>query len=294
MGGLASQVVEVPSRDELRRQVKAHLETLAQAVDASARDAGFTEALRNMARFWRYSVMNQAFVVLQRPDATRVAGRLTWEAIGRKVKPGEKPVVILAPSRRGDGPTRFVPVDVYDVRQTRGRRLRDLDLTLRGRSRHWRSLERAAKVLDVDVEYVTLPDGIKGRSLGGVIELTPGMPGRERAAVMAHELAHEVLHQAEDRRRATLKRPGPVRSQAEAETEAEATSYVVMSVLGLPSKAPEYIAWQGGTGLGVMRSMTRVQRAVRVILEAAGVGWETPPARRSHGSIPRPSQAPRQ
>jgi N-terminal domain of anti-restriction factor ArdC len=268
MDGRARQVVEVPSRDELRSRVKAHLESLAQAVDATRRDAGFAEALRNMARFWRYSVMNQAYVVLQRPDATRVAGRRTWESLGRKVKPGEEPIVVLAPSRRGDGPIRFVPVDVYDVRQTRGRRLRDIDLTLQGRTRHWIFLERAAKALDVDVEYVTLPDGIKGRSLGGVIEIVPGMAGRERASVLAHELAHEVLHQAEDRRRASLKRPGPTRTHAEVETEAEATSYVVMAVMGLPSKAPTYIAWQGGTGLGVLRSMNRIQRAVKVILEA--------------------------
>ena len=49
---------------------------------------------------------------------------------------------------------------------------------------------------------------------------------------------------------------------------ADATAYVVLAVLGLPSKAPTYIAWQGGTGLGVYRSMARVQRAARAILGA--------------------------
>jgi antirestriction protein ArdC len=98
--------------------------------------------------------------------------------------------------------------------------------------------------------------------------LLPGLPGRERAAVLAHELAHEILHQAERRRAAELKRPGPARTRAERETEADATAYVVLAVLGIPSKAPTYIAWQGGTGLAVLRSMTRVQRAARAILLA--------------------------
>jgi antirestriction protein ArdC len=94
--------------------------------------------------------------------------------------------------------------------------------------------------------------------------------------VLAHELAHEILHQAAGKRAATLKRPGPARTKAEKETEADATAYVVLAVLGLPSKAPSYIAWQGGTGSAVLRSMTRIQRAAKAILEAAGTeedGW---------------------
>ncbi len=256
----------------LQAQVKRHLAELAAVVDATARDEGFQEALRNMARFWRYSVLNQVFIHVQRKDATQVQGRLAWEASGRRVKPGEEPVWVLAPSRYRGGATRFVAVPVYDVRQTRGRRVRELDLSLRGHARHWRSMERAASALGIEVAYVPLEAGVRGKSRGGRIEILPGLRGQERTSVLAHELAHEVLHQAERRRRETMKRPGPVRTHAEVETEAEATAYVVMSVLGLPSKAPTYIAWQGGTGSGVLRSMTRVQRAVRVIVEAAGAG----------------------
>ncbi len=68
--------------------------------------------------------------------------------------------------------------------------------------------------------------------------------------------------------------PGRRLAEAEMETEAEATAtaHVIMSVLGLPSKAPSYIPWQGGTGLTVLRAMTRVQGAVKTILEAARAG----------------------
>ena len=253
----------------LQAQVKQHLGDLAAAVDATSRDEGFNEALRNMARFWRYSVLNQAYIHFQRKDATRVAGRLAWEAIGRKVKPAEEPMVILAPSRYSGGSARFVPVHVYDVKQTRGRKVQELDLLLAGRTRHWRTMERAAAALGIEVAYVRFGEPATGRSLGGRIEVKPGLPGMERTATLAHELAHELLHQVEDRRQETMKRPGPRLTRAEMETEADATAYVVMSVLGLPSKAPSYIPWQGGSGLMVLRAMTRVQRAVRAILEAA-------------------------
>ena len=116
----------------LHAQVKQHLGDLAAEVDAKARDEAFTETLRNMARFWRYSVRNQVYIRIQRRDASRVAGRLAWGAIGRKVKPGEEAMLVLAPSRYSSGSARFVPVHVYDVKQTRGRKLKELDLLLGG------------------------------------------------------------------------------------------------------------------------------------------------------------------
>jgi len=257
---------------ELRAAMKVHLERLAGEVDATRRDGGFLEVLRTMARLWRYSLLNQFFIRVQRPRATRVAGRKAWAALDRQVKPGETPIAILAPSRRKQGGVRFVAVEVFDVAQTRGRRLASLDLSLRGGTRHVRTLERAARELGVQVAYEPLQPGIRGSSQGGRISVLPGLPGRERAAILAHELAHEILHQAERRRAAELKRPGPAPTHAERETEADATAYVVLAVLGLPSKAPRYIAWQGGTGLGVLRSMTRVQRAARAILSAGMAG----------------------
>ena len=260
----------------MRARVKQHLEELAWAVDATSRSGGFNEALQNMARFWRYSLFNQFLILMQCKRATHVTGLRTWESIGRKVRPGEQPIVVLAPSSRGQRAVHFLGVPVYDVRQTRGRKLRTLDVTLRGATRHWRILEQAAGQLGVELAYTELPDGFRGRSLGGRIEVLPRLPGRERTAVLAHELAHEVLHQAERRRRTELRRPGPVRTHAEVETEAEATAYVVLAVLGLPSRAPEYIAWQRGTGLTVLRSMTRVQRAAKAILLAAGIARTGP------------------
>lgn len=251
----------------MRRELRARIMALALEVDTTRREQGFREALETMAAFWRYSVFNQAFIRMQRPQASRVAGRGAWESLGRKVKPGEKPIYVFAPWPQGDA-LRFLAVEVYDVRQTRGRRVATLDLLLPGRTRFARLLQEAASRLGIEVSMARLPDGIAGRSRGGRIEVAIGLAGKQRASVLAHELAHEVLHQAEWKRFAELERPGPERTHAERETEAEATAYVVLSVLGLPSKAPTYIAWQGGDGRTVLRSMPRIQRAARTILAA--------------------------
>jgi hypothetical protein len=258
-------------REVLRAVVRERLGRLAADVDAKRRDAGFLEALRMMARLWRYSPFNQFLIVLQRPEARIVAARRTWESLGRRVKVGETAIQVLAPTHGRFG---FLPVPVYDVRQTRGRRLARLETTLRGRSRHVQTLERAAAGLRIDVRYSRQAQGVSGSSHGRHVEVDPRVTGRERVRCLAHELAHEVLHQEERARAAARKRPAPERPHAERETEAEATAYVILTALGIEPRSPAYIAWQGGTGDAALRALGRVQRATRRILEAAGVGLE--------------------
>jgi hypothetical protein len=256
-------------RKHLRDALRSELGRLASEVDSTRRDAGFREALRTTAMFWRYSPFNQFAIRAQRRDATLVAGRRTWEALGRNVKPGERPIEVLAPTRRSFG---YVAVPVFDVRQTRGRKLPVLVGMLRGRSSHVRTLERAAAKLGIAVAYVPQRAGVSATSHGGRVEVSPSLPGRERVRCLAHELAHEVLHQEERGRAHARKRAAPVLTHAQEETEAEATAYVVLAVLGLEPRSPAYIAWQGGTGETVLRALGRVQRAARRILEAAGCG----------------------
>ena len=253
----------------LRDVLRERLTQLAAEVDRTRRDRGFREALDAMRRFWRYSFFNQFLIKLQRSDARQVAAKSVWEGLGRRVKDGEKPLGVLAPTkwRRGRG---FLAVPVYDIRQTRGRRVSRLDVELRGRSPCVKTLERAATRLGIAVEYGGVQEGAAGQSEGGRVRIRARLGGKQKVAVLAHELAHEVLHQRERARAAQAKRPPKPRTHAEVETEADSTAYVVLGVLGVPSKAPAYIAWQGGDGAQVLRSMSRVQRAAKVILVAAG------------------------
>jgi hypothetical protein len=252
----------------LRNVLRDRLGKLAREVDRTRQDSGFQEALDAMRRFWRYSPLNQFLIGIQRPGATRVASRRVWASLGRKLKPDEKAIGVLAPTswRRGRG---FYPVPVYDVRQTRGRRLPTLVVSSRGGSRHVRTLEAAAARLRVRVEYGGVSEDAAAESLGGTVRVRRSLSGREKVRALAHELAHEVLHQAERAKALAAKRAPPRRTHAEEETEADATAYVVCGVLGVPVKAPTYIAWQGGDGTQVLRSMTRIQRAAKAILEAA-------------------------
>jgi antirestriction protein ArdC len=58
---------------------------------------GWRRWVRARSAFHSYSLNNQLLIVLQSPNATRVAGFHTWRKLGRQVRTGEKSIRILAP-----------------------------------------------------------------------------------------------------------------------------------------------------------------------------------------------------
>jgi len=58
----------------------------------------FRNYLVAMSRFHDYSWNNQLLIMLQRPDATHVAGFNAWKDLGRWVKKGETGIAIFAPA----------------------------------------------------------------------------------------------------------------------------------------------------------------------------------------------------
>ena len=76
------------------------INTLATMTDATAKSDLFKTWLRAVSRFHHYSFNNQLLVLLQRPQAERVAGFHTWKSLGRNVKKGAKGIAILAPCVR--------------------------------------------------------------------------------------------------------------------------------------------------------------------------------------------------
>src|ERR1700733_12200708 len=58
---------------------------------------GWQRWVRARSAFHTYSLNNQLLIVLQSPNATRVAGFHTWRKLGRQVRKGERSIRILAP-----------------------------------------------------------------------------------------------------------------------------------------------------------------------------------------------------
>jgi hypothetical protein len=264
----AETSAETPSAAiaRLRRSLTAQLEQLAADVDALRRNAGFNHLLAGMARLWRYSVYNDCLIFSQFPQATAVMGRKQWQAQGRTVRADAVPICIYAPWRSGS-PYPLVVVQVFDIAQTDGPDV-PRPAALPDSVPQLAAIEAAALLLDIRIEDEPVRlDGSHGGVLGCAVDrhcvrIAKRLKPAWRAATLVHEYAHALLHFDED----TGKRaPG---DQVWRETEAEAACHVVMTALGLATVAPMYIAWHGGSGKLLLRSLQRVNGVARAILSA--------------------------
>jgi len=84
------------------------LETLTDGVAALIDSEQWAAMLTAAAKFHSYSANNQLLILLQAPQATRIAGFRRWQSLGRQVGKGGKGIAILAtclyrPTKTGHG-----------------------------------------------------------------------------------------------------------------------------------------------------------------------------------------------
>src|SRR6202049_5226143 len=224
--------------DKVRQMAEEALNRLSAELEA-----GKSETLKNylaaMARFHRYSWGNVLLINSQRPDATHVAGFHTWHDLGRSVKKGEKGIMILAPvvvkqkdavpgleQVRSDELLRlagFRTAYVFDLSQAEGRPLPEFAKTTGDPKEYGDKLKALVTKQGITVEYDAKIAPALGMSTGGRIRLMPGLDAAEEFSVLAHELAHEKMHQGHH----FHPLPKVVR-----ETQAEAVAFVVCRAVG--------------------------------------------------------------
>lgn len=261
-----------------REKLDALGEQLALGVAAIQRSADFQRYLTVAARFHHYSWRNVLLILLQRPDATRVAGYRTWQMLGRQVRKGETGMRIFAPApikTTIKNPTTgeeesgiiplFKPATVFDIAQTDGDPLPDLEVpTLIGEGD---AAAYAALVAFAEAEGLTVTthdpntDGDDTRSsYQGYFHPAARriFVKQQASAQMLKTLIHELGHYLD-----------PQLSEAdrsEQETVAEAVAFMVTAACGLDSGGYSfpYIATWAGREDGVA-ILTRVMERTQAI-----------------------------
>ena len=237
-----------------------------------------TQYLTTMARFHKYSFGNVLLIASQKPDATNVAGIFTWNQLGRRVRRGEKGIMIFAPmiskkrrqtTEESDSDSKsterplvgFRSVYVFDISQTDGDPLPTLHEVSGDVGKNLARLVQFVIGRGITFGYSEEIAPARGVSFGGKIQLLPDMTEAEQFSTLVHEVAHELLHKAE-RRSLITKR---VR-----ETEAEAIAFVVARAIGLEtgSAASDYIQLYHGDAKLLQESLEIVQQTAAVILGA--------------------------
>jgi len=258
-------------KDELNTLIEQGVRELNDAL-AKGDSQQLREFVAVMAKFPRYSFNNCLLIALQKPDAQMVQGFHAWKKAGRWVKKGEKGIGIVAPlvyrnkddeSRDGEERTLrgFKVVHVYDVSQTEGKELPEFARVTGDAGHYIDAVEHVIRSKGIELLYEEIESGADGVSRKGTIVIDPKLEGAERFAVLAHELAHEMLHWDKAKRLQTTK---TVR-----ETEAEAVAHVVCHAVGLDSTthSADYIRLYSGDLDVLAGSLDAIQKAAAQILE---------------------------
>lgn len=258
---------------------------IADSTDEARQGAVFNRWLTIQKAFWRYSWNNTMLMAYQAKqygfELSNVAGATKWRGMGRTVKAeawGQR-LWILAPifkdlTDKETGKTRkaligFRSVYVFDQSQTEGADLPTLDYRAQGDDAGLvTALEGEYARHGIELTYVdptlmrAMYGDAKGVSMGKTVRILNSLQGSERAATLAHELAHSLLHFSDDNRLL------PDHSRSQAEIEAESVAACVLGAWGLdwePSLL--YLACWGGDKEKVRQSMTRIAGTSKRILE---------------------------
>ncbi|WP_323677707.1 DUF955 domain-containing protein [Halorubellus sp. PRR65] len=279
----------------MHETIDAWLDELASGVDDAQASEQFQAWLDVQSRFHDYSLNNTLLIYAQMPDATRVAGYNTWrEEFDRHVQEGESAIWIWAPittakcpecgnspsyhdsidceyddtspEEWSSGVVAFKPVPVFDVSQTEGEPLPELDTTTHGDPGDLLERVRAVAVeRGLSFDVVPSEEWMHGEAAGvyqhdlEAIEVEEQSNDADEARVAVHELAHAVLHEPgleEDER--------PRR-----ELEAEATAYVVARHHGLDAENSRFYlaAWADQDDEDVRERLDRIQSTATSLIE---------------------------
>ena len=251
------------------KQVEEKLQELAAETDAVRKTAGFQQYLDTMAKFWQYSYHNQLLIHFALPSATRVAGFKTWSSLGRRIKKGSKAIKILAPVTRiekNDDKEKevivnFSPVNVFDLSQTEGQELPDLEIRLKGddQQKLLDSLMGFCEAKSIKLNFKELGvNGLYGYSQGGQIVVSSQDSVNTKVNTLVHEIAHELLHQQGE---------GKSLSKQQKEIQAEGTAYVVCKHFGLETKSFTYLALYEADSQQILENLEAIAKASKEVIE---------------------------
>ncbi|WP_089649810.1 ArdC-like ssDNA-binding domain-containing protein [Halobacterium hubeiense] len=286
--------------DEMHSTIEQWIDDLVAGVDDAQASDEFQDWLDVQSRFHDYSYRNTLLIKRQYPEATRVAGYRTWqEEFERHVKEGESAIWIWAPiiakqcpecenspsyhedsdctydetppEEWSKGLVGFNPAPVFDISQTEGEPLPDLDTAATGDAGNLvpRLLDMADD-LELTARIVPAAEWTHGEAKGVCERLSPMnaqpvVEARDRendadlARTLIHEYAHALLHAGVTETAERSKR----------EVEAESVAYIVGRYCGLDtSRSAFYLAaWESDDPEVVRERLDRISRTAEELIE---------------------------
>ena len=236
-----------------------------------------------MGKFHDYSFNNIVLIMMQKPDASLVAGYKAWQnKFKRQVRKGEKGITIIAPCphkitkdyEREDGTietvenhwTTYRATTVFDISQTDGDKVPEICTDVLGTVEGYAELiDKLKKVSPVPVSFEDM-NGVNGvyRQLTKEIAVKTGMSELQTVKTLIHEISHAILH---DKDNGLENEAG----RNKREVQAESIAYTVCGMLGLDTSDYSfgYIAgWSKDKETQDLReSMETIRKTANEIME---------------------------
>ena len=234
--------------------------------------------LTTMSKFHRYSFNNLMLIMIQKPEATMVAGYVDWtKKFKRQVKKGAKAIHILRPNPKKfvvktkdeDGNETentvkkmfFKPCSVFDISDTTGEEIPTLCKELKGNVEEYDKLFNAMLSISIcPVEFEDIKNGAKGyyNKADHRIAIQNGMSQAQNIKTLCHEMTHSRLHKDSDLNRRVK------------EIEAESVAYVICNHFGIDSSdySFEYLAsWGTENNKELKASIKRISETAKEMID---------------------------
>ncbi|MDI6737995.1 MAG: ImmA/IrrE family metallo-endopeptidase [Nanoarchaeota archaeon] len=245
------------------KEVEQALKQLASETEEAKKSDFFKDYLNIMSRFWDYSPYNQLLIYLQMPSALRVAGFYKWKQLGRNVMKGSKAIRILAPAKsrkikedKEEKITYFRPVSVFDISQTEGKPLPDIDIEAEGQTEGIiENLLHFCQEQNFNVTFEELREGLHGYTSNNSIAINKNKSNNTQISALLHEIAHALLH-----KNSSL-------SKEQKEIQAEAVAYVAARHFNIETKSFNYLALHDANHDKIMENLKVITETARLILK---------------------------
>lgn len=238
------------------------------AVESLQTSDGFRAWLRARAKFHNYSLNNTFLILMQCPEATRVASAKVWRELGRHIVKGETAIRVFAPiewhvpAQEGEPGakwnakrkrwekkvTGFKLVPVFDVSQTNGEALPTLDSVEPDGDTHGHLIDplwALAESLGYTVEVQDTGEaGGWCNSTAKKIAVSDKLHFNGMVRVLVHEIAHALGVGYKEFGRGA------------AEVIVESVTYIVLAGQGFeldPTSVPYIAGWGKGDATEKMR-----------------------------------------
>lgn len=242
------------------KQIKQEIKNLAKQTDKTKSSNFFKSYLNTMSKFYNYSHKNQLLIHHQKPNSTRVAGYQTWKKLKRKVKKGETAIKILAPiiinKEDKETITAFKPVNVFDISQTKGKPLPNINIDMKGNNKNLlNKFITYCNNNNIKLTFKNLSKSLYGYTQNNSITINHSKPTNTQINTLIHEIAHSILHQ------------NSKLTKQQKEIQAEAVAYVICKHFNLNPKSFNYLALYEADYKKIMDNLETVSKCVKSIVD---------------------------